>query len=137
MQRIRATTTEIGAQGAGWMTFCLKTGETMTVSRWILLMLIACAGNPSGQANKTTPPTSVAEVFDTSVSASLECATLALAEKMPESSYNFAPTRGEFKGVRTFAQLAKHIAIDNYLSGAGLLGEKPPIESGAHGTGPT
>ncbi|MGB8131172.1 MAG: DinB family protein [Candidatus Angelobacter sp.] len=107
----------------------------MTVSRWILLMLIACAGNPSGQANKTTPPTSVAEVFDSSVSGP-ERATLALAEKMPESSYNFAPTRGEFKGVRTFAQLAKHIAIDNYLSGAGLLGEKPPIESGAHENGP-
>ncbi|HEV7675496.1 MAG TPA: DinB family protein [Candidatus Angelobacter sp.] len=37
--------------------------------------------------------------------------------------------------VRTFAQLAKHIAVDNYLSGAALLGEKPPIEPGVHENG--
>jgi hypothetical protein len=58
-----------------------------------------------------------------------------LAQKMPEDLYDFAPTRGEFKGVRTFAQLAKHIAVDNYLCGAALLGDKMPILPGLHENG--
>jgi hypothetical protein len=107
----------------------------MILSRWISLMSIACAAVQLGQVNKITPPTSVKEVFDRSVSGP-ERATLALAEKMPDSFYNFAPSHGEFRGVRTFAQLAKHIAVDNYLNGAALLGEKPPIDAGVHENGP-
>ena len=34
-----------------------------------------------------------------------------------------------------FAQLVKHIAVDNYMTGAALLGEKVPIEVGVHETG--
>src|SRR5215469_10284240 len=49
-----------------------------------------------------------------------------IAEVMPEEKYSFAPTQGEFKGVRTFAEQLKHIAADNYLLGAGVLQEKPP-----------
>jgi hypothetical protein len=55
---------------------------------------------------------------------------------MPESGYSFVPTQGEFKGVRTFAQLAKHIAVPNYQMGAALLREKVPIEPGPHKNGP-
>jgi hypothetical protein len=55
---------------------------------------------------------------------------------MPEDRYDFVPTKGEFRGVRSFAQLARHIAVDNYLNGAALLGEKPPLDPGAHGNGP-
>jgi hypothetical protein len=88
-----------------------------------------------GQVKKITPPTSVVEVFDRSVDGP-ERATLALAEKMPESLYNFVPTQGEFNGVRTFAQLAKHIAVANYQMGAVLLREKTPIEPGPHDNGP-
>ena len=49
---------------------------------------------------------------------------------MPEDKYNFAPTTGEFKGVRTFAQQVKHVAAVNYLFGAAILGEKPPVDVG-------
>jgi hypothetical protein len=48
------------------------------------------------------------------------------AEAMPESSYSFTPTNGEFKGVRTFAEQVKHLAAANYQLGAGALGEDPP-----------
>jgi len=54
---------------------------------------------------------------------------------MPESHYNFVPTYGEFKGVRTFAQLVKHIAVANYQMGAALLREKMPVEPGPHDNG--
>jgi hypothetical protein len=102
---------------------------------WISLVSIACALGAIGQVPAQASPRTVTEVFDRSVSGP-ERATLSLAEKMPESSYSFVPTSGEFKGVRTFAQLAKHIAVDNYLNGAALLREKPPIDPGAHKNGP-
>jgi uncharacterized damage-inducible protein DinB len=52
-------------------------------------------------------------------------------EAMPDDKFNFAPTQGEFKGVRTFAQQAKHIAAVNYMFGAAILSEKPPVELGS------
>jgi len=36
------------------------------------------------------------------------------ADAMPADKYNFAPTQGEFKGVRTFGQQVKHLAEANY-----------------------
>ncbi len=86
---------------------------------------------------QTGPPgrKTVTEEFDHYVGGP-ERACLALAKAMPEDRYGFVPTNGEFKGVRSFAQLAKHIAVDNYLNGAALLGEKPPVDPGAHENGP-
>jgi uncharacterized damage-inducible protein DinB len=52
------------------------------------------------------------------------------ADAMPEDKYEFAPTHGEFKGVRTFSQQVKHIAAVNYIIGAAILGEKPPVDTG-------
>ena len=53
------------------------------------------------------------------------------ADAMPEDKYSFAPTNGEFKGVRTFAQEVKHVAAVNYIFGAAILGEKPPVDVGS------
>jgi len=52
------------------------------------------------------------------------------AEAMPEEKFGFAPTGGEFKGVRTFAQQIKHVAAVNYELGAALLEQKPPVDIG-------
>jgi uncharacterized damage-inducible protein DinB len=52
------------------------------------------------------------------------------ADAMPEDKYSFAPTNGEFKGVRTFAQQVKHVAAVNYIFGSSILGEKPPVDVG-------
>jgi hypothetical protein len=52
------------------------------------------------------------------------------ADAMPEDKYSFAPTNGEFKGVRTFAQQVKHVAAVNYIVGAAILEQKPPVELG-------
>ena len=52
------------------------------------------------------------------------------ADAMPEDKYNFAPTNGEFKGVRTFAQQVKHVAAVNYMIGSSILEEKPPVDTG-------
>jgi hypothetical protein len=97
----------------------------------LLADLIASA---PAQTGRTTKPSVTAE-FQRFVSGP-ERGCLTLAEAMPEDRYMFVPTNGEFKGVRSFAQLAKHIAVDNYLAGAALLGEKPPIDPGALENGP-
>jgi len=53
-----------------------------------------------------------------------------MAEVMPAGKYSFAPGGDGFQGVRTFAEQLRHIAADNYLLGAGMLGEKPPVDVG-------
>ncbi len=47
------------------------------------------------------------------------------ADAMPENKYSFAPTNGEFKGVRTFAQQVKHIATVNNRFFSAILGQAP------------
>jgi hypothetical protein len=49
-----------------------------------------------------------------------------LADAMPESKWDFAPTQGEFKGVRTFREQVKHVACSNQAWAKKILGEKPP-----------
>jgi hypothetical protein len=49
--------------------------------------------------------------------AGVESESVRAAEAMPEGKYSFAPTNGEFKGVRTFATQAKHVTAVNYLVG--------------------
>ena len=50
-----------------------------------------------------------------------------VAEAMPADKYDFAPTTGNFQGVRTFASQIKHVAQDNYHLFAGI-GPKPDID---------
>jgi len=52
------------------------------------------------------------------------------ADAMPADKYGFAPTDGEFKGVRTFGQQVKHLAAANHILAAAALGEEPPTEAG-------
>jgi uncharacterized damage-inducible protein DinB len=52
------------------------------------------------------------------------------AEAMPADKYGFAPTDGEFKGVRTFGQQVKHLSATNHILAAAALGEEPPADAG-------
>lgn len=90
----------------------------------LLLLTIAA----SAQATKAKEEKrNVTMVLDHMVS-NLESEFVPAAEAMPEDKFNFAPTNGEFKGVRTFAQQIKHVAAVNYELGAALLDQKPPAE---------
>ena len=59
-----------------------------------------------------------------------EKATVSAADAMPADKYGFAPTDGEFKGVRTFGQMVKHLSATNYILAAAALGEEPPADAG-------
>ena len=58
-----------------------------------------------------------------------------LAEAMSPAQYNFAPSQGEFKGVRTFGLQARHVASVLYAVSAAVLGEKNPINMGTSENG--
>lgn len=99
------------------------------------LLVLACsvpgrsfAADPQGTAASDQKPT-FAGVFDHGVS-QVEHEVVSAAEAMPEDKFNFAPptSMGDFKGVRTFAQQVKHIAVANYALGGAVLGEKPPAD---------
>jgi hypothetical protein len=80
-------------------------------------------------AEAADQPKSITEALNASVSG-VEGEFVSGIEAMPEDKFSFAPTAGEFKGVRTFAQQVKHVAAVNYMLGAGILGEKPPVDTG-------
>jgi hypothetical protein len=52
------------------------------------------------------------------------------ADAMPADKYGFAPADGEFKGVRTFGQMVKHLSATNYIQAAAALGEESPADAG-------
>jgi|ERR1700733_2656881 hypothetical protein len=90
------------------------------------MILLACSA--WGQMANMDHAT-VASVLDKTFK-SAEGEFVGAADAMPEDKYSFAPTSGEFKGVRTYAQQIKHVAAVNYLIGGAILGEKPPLELG-------
>ena len=77
---------------------------------------------------------SVSQIYDRELSM-VEREVVGLAEAMPADRYDFAPTNGEFKGVRTFGQQMSHIATVNYEVSAGVLGEKSPVGTGKNENG--
>ena len=91
---------------------------------------VAANGQASPNQNKSDQKPTFAGVLDRSLSG-MEKEVVPAAEAMPDDKFNFAPTQGEFKGVRTFAQQVKHIAATNYMFAAGILSEKPPVELGS------
>ena len=96
------------------LTFCL------------LALVVFSAAHENNSKNEHR---SVTQILDHTVS-NLEHEFVPAAEAMPEDKYGFAPTNGEFKGVRTFAQQIKHVAAVNYELAAAILEEKPPVDIG-------
>lgn len=53
----------------------------------------------------------------------LEKEYVSAAEAMPEDKFNFSPTQGEFKGVRSFGAQVKHVAESNYYFFGGNMSQ--------------
>jgi hypothetical protein len=79
--------------------------------------------------------TPLGQAFDKNLSG-VESEFVSLAEAMPANQYSFAPSTGEFKDVRTFAQQVKHVAAVNYMIAAAILATKPPVDLGGGEAGP-
>jgi hypothetical protein len=104
----------------------------MKKMRWRFASIVLLAGSSLalGQDAKPVEPRTIAQVLDHSISG-VENEFVSSADAMPEDKYSFAPSSGEFKGVRTFAQQVKHVAAVNYLVGAAIQEEKPPLDLGS------
>ena len=98
----------------------------------VLLLALGAPGTvaiANAQAKADQKPT-FSGVLDRTITSTAK-EVVSAAEAMPDDKFNFAPTQGEFKGVRTFAQQVKHIAAVNYMFGGAILSEKPPVELGS------
>src|SRR6184192_3955936 len=76
---------------------------------WLVCLMLGCSSVVMAQADKPAEPRTVSQVLNAQLS-NLENDFVPAAEAMPEDKYSFAPTNGEFKGVRTFGQQVKHVA---------------------------
>jgi uncharacterized damage-inducible protein DinB len=88
----------------------------------VLLLLmghVAAAGaQPRDQSEPRTPTAVIVDMIT-----GTEKELIGVAREMPEDKYEFAPTQGEFRGVRNFARQLKHAAAVQYLVAASILGE--------------
>lgn len=101
----------------------------MKTMRWGFAAVIVLVLANVAIAQKSDEHLTVSQIMDRALRP-VETEFVAAADAMPEDKYSFAPTNGEFKGVRTFGQQVKHVAAANYLIGAGILGQKPPVDTG-------
>jgi len=101
------------------------------------MRLIVCAlavfvcGSAALAADAPVPPS---KILDQEVKI-IESELVPLAEAMPADKYNFAPTHGEFAGVRTFAQQVAHVATVINMCAASVL-EEPIPDPGPAENGP-
>ena len=97
-----------------------------------LAVLGATTAAPALRAQGAPPaqqqPPTVSSVLN-GIYGVVEQQVVSAAEAMPEDKYSFAPTNGEFKGVRTFAEEVKHIGFANHLFFGPLMGETMDIKN--------
>jgi len=111
--------------------------------KWITLLVVwFAAANLFAQAGQQVVDRVVdrkdASLLDTQREKRALQSLLNLAEKlilpavdaMPSDKFGFVPTDGEFKGVRTFGQMVKHLSATNHILAAAALGEEPPADAG-------
>jgi hypothetical protein len=101
----------------------------MRLSHWLLAfsLLPVSIGFAPGQSNHSTAIHTVGQALDFWI-ANTETRVVSAADAMPEEKYSFAPTAGEFAGVRTFAQQIKHLAANNDRMAAYILNQTPTPE---------
>jgi hypothetical protein len=97
--------------------------------------LLLCFAGACGSTAFGVDAAPVGKTFDQELTM-VERELVPLAEAMPADKYNFAPTHGEFKGVRTFGQQVSHVAAVIYAVSAGVLEEKTPSGAGSGEDGP-
>ncbi|HKW89431.1 MAG TPA: DinB family protein [Candidatus Acidoferrales bacterium] len=97
-------------------------------ARFTLAALVLCAlsfSAPAQQPKQPSGPPTFASEMNTQLGI-VEHEFVSAAEAMPADKYNFAPTEGNYKGVRTFAQEVRHVATVNFAFFSAVLEQTPP-----------
>lgn len=91
---------------------------------WTMPPIQAQADMSAASAATATPAQVVDQLLNT-----VEGEMVPLVEAMPADKFNFAPTNGNFKGVRTFAQQVQHvISANNYMYSTAASIPPPDIQ---------
>lgn len=100
----------------------------MRIATLLFSLISVCILSNSGfaQHGGSGGAQSFSQTQDVFVSAAEE-ALVPVAEAMPEAKYSFAPSNGQFKGVRTFGNMVKHAALANYGLASAILHQDPPV----------
>jgi DinB family protein len=116
-------------------TSCLALATLAVGQAWSAPSKPAAPAKPA-PSDQPPPKLTIAQIMDRQLT-TLEKEFVPAAEAMPDDKFNFAPTQGEFKGVRTFALEVRHVAHTNTVLFSMLLGEKlPPGEDPNQENGP-
>ena len=109
-----------------------KTKSILMLVLWLTSgTILAQVGQQRVDAKETASLDAEREKHALQVLAKLtESVIVSAADAMPADKYGFAPTDGEFRGVRTFGQMLKHLSATNYILAAAALGEEPPADAG-------
>lgn len=94
-------------------------------ARLVILALMCCPVLSFAQMAPPPPAKSAGDALNADLNI-VEHEFTSAAEAMPDDKYSFAPTSGEFKGVRTFAEQVKHVACANFAFFNQIEGKKPP-----------
>lgn len=108
----------------------------MRCMKTLLGIFVLCCCSISVFAQMSLPPAKTPGDALNAALTIVEHEVVPAADAMPEDKYDFAPTNGDFKGVRTFAQEVKHVATANYEFASIVTGEKPPVDLGKVENGP-
>ena len=106
-------------------TLCLGLATLAVGQAWSAPSKPAAPAKPAAPSDQPPPKLTIAQIMDRQLT-TLEKEFVPAAEAMPDDKFNFAPTQGEFKGVRTFALQVRHVANTNAQLFSALLGEKLP-----------
>jgi uncharacterized damage-inducible protein DinB len=97
----------------------------------VIVGLSVAFGAPFHLIAQSTPASGGAQVAPAQVYGkllgSIEAEVVEAAEAMPAEKYDFVPSTGEFKTVRTFGQQVKHLAQANYYYFS-KMGSKPTAD---------
>src|SRR2546425_1157717 len=121
------------------LTLALETTMNRIAAGWLL----ACCGLVPVRVSIAQRPASIATLDSSTLKDQhalqiflkvVEESIVSAAQAMPADKYGFAPTDGEFRGVRTFGRQVKHLAATNYILAAAepALTAPPPAPAAGH-----
>jgi uncharacterized damage-inducible protein DinB len=116
------------------MRMCFGVGVLLLCS---FLAGTAVSAQQGGRPPAPQGPPTITSALDFQL-AIVEREVESIAQAMPEDKYSFAPTSGNFAGVRTFSQQVKHIATANDRFFDSILGITAPVapDEGVGSNGP-
>lgn len=103
------------------MNLAVLSAALAVAGLWTMPPIQAQADTTAAAAATTRPSQVLNQLLST-----VEGEMVPLVEAMPADKFNFAPTHGNFKGVRTFGEQVQHVITANYYMFSAAASIQPP-----------